>query len=268
MFLLFLLFTLSNADHVVNITNDEIDLSTVDTHFFLIKGLGKIIEDYNDLIDLGKAFGNVDKIKSGTPQYLAKRVVHSPGFEDGDDHCMFNIESTEYYTNIIKEPGEDLSFGEGWHADLTFFDSPPTYSIIRGVELPGNSSRTMFKDMKMVLDDYPKKNELHRLQANHSDNFNTSTVHDVVRNGVLYVNRAFTRNIIGMENNDLLEELFDFIDNHKESETIVEWTIDDILMWDNRFVYHSAIYDYPKEERRHIQRVVVDGYINVNLDLV
>lgn len=257
-FIIFLLFTIAGAA-TIDMSNDgEIDLTVANDHFYVIKGLGELIQDHNDLITFGNALGKVNKIKSGTPQYLANRVVHSPGFEDGDDHCMFRVEPTEYYTRIIKEPGETLSFGEGWHTDLTFLKFPPTLSIIRGVELFNGTSRTKFKNMTMVLEDYPRKEELIGLYANHSDNFNTSSIHPVIKRGILYVNRAFTRNIIGLEDNKLLDELFDFIDNHTASETIVEWTIDDILMWDNRFVYHSAIYDYPIEARREIERVVVD----------
>lgn len=258
LFIIFLLFTIANAGTVILKDDGEIDLTNVHDHFYVIKGLGKLIIDHEDLITFGNALGKVDRVKSGTPHYLTDRVVHSPGFEDGDDHCMFHVEPTEYYTRIIKEPGELLSFGEGWHADLTFLRFPPSLSIIRGVELYNNISRTKFKNMTMVLEDYPRKEELLGLYANHSDNFNTSSIHPVINRGILYVNRAFTRNIIGQEDNKLLEELFDFIDNHTASETIVEWTIDDILMWDNRFVYHSAVYDYPKEARREIERVVVD----------
>jgi alpha-ketoglutarate-dependent taurine dioxygenase len=244
-----LLIAYSFGSYVVEIDSDgTIDLTQDNgQHFFVIKDLGKSMNSSDDLIRFGRIFGNIDKVISGTPPYLQGKVVHSPGFEDGSDHCMFNVDPTEYYTRIVKEPGEILSFGEGWHADLTYLKEPPAYSIIRAVELPGGKSRTMFKDMQQVLNDYPRKESLLGLMANHSDNFNTSSIHPVVNRGMLYVNRAFTRNIIGKDDNGkLLNELLDFIDNHKESETVVEWTEDDIVMWDNRFVYHSAIYDYPR----------------------
>lgn len=225
---------------------------------FLLKGLGKIIDTPEKLIKFGEIFGEVDGEISGTPPYLKQKVVHSPGFREGDEHCMFNVEPTEYYTRIIKEPGEDLSFGEGWHADLTYLKTPPTYSIIRAIELPHGTSRTKFKDMRMVLEDYPYRDRLTNLMANHSDNFNTSTLHPVVKNGILNVNQAFTRNIAGDDDyGNLLQDLLRFIDEHTESEFTVEWSGDDILMWDNRYVFHSAVSDYPTAMRREIQRVVV-----------
>lgn len=254
-FLILIQYTMSKD---VFISSDgTIDLKDNDNHVFVIKEFGKEIDNHIDLINFGKMFGTVDKVISGTPHYLSNKIVHSPGFEDGDEHCMFKIKPTEYYTRIVKDPGDDLAFGEGWHSDLSYLENPPTFSIVRAVELPGNKTSTMFKDMGMVFRDFPNNERLVNLMANHSDDFNTSSMHPVVKDGKLFVNQAFTRNIIGDEDNKLLDEILSFIDNHSKSEVVIDWTIDDIIIWNNDFLFHSANYNYPKDQRREIQRVVV-----------
>lgn len=240
-FFIILLFFCSCKCYIVNISDDnEIDVRNITKHgFVLIKGFNNAIKTKDDLLTFADVFGKIDKVKSGTPQYMSNSV---------DEQCT---DTTEYYTNIVND---DLT----WHADLTFFKHPPVLSIIRGIELPNNTSKIIFKNMTMVLNDYPKRQALVHLYANHSDGFNTSSIHPIVKNGALYVNSVFTKNIIGVNDTAILDELITFIDKHKESETIVEWTIDDVLMWDNRLVQHVDIYDYPKSMRREIQRVVVD----------
>lgn len=251
LFLFLLLITLVNVivSKDIHITGNENTIDLTDGNVFVIKGIGLEVDSAQELIKFGSMFGKVDRYISGTPPYLQKKIDHSH-----DENCMFNIEPTEYYTRIIKEKGEEI----GWHSDMSYLKNTPTFSIVRPVSLPDNKTSTMFKDMKMVLNDFPNNERLINLYANHSDDFNTSSTHPVVRDGYLFVNRAFTRNIIGIDDgNVFLEQIFQFIDNHKESETLIKWEIDDILVWNNNFLFHTAVYDYPKDEYREIQRVII-----------
>jgi alpha-ketoglutarate-dependent taurine dioxygenase len=229
-----------SISHEIHVKEGVIDLSDEDQHVFVIKDLGGKLKSTEDFLHFARTFGNIDKAISGTPPYIINNNL---------EHC---IEPTEYYTSIVEEPGDDNHF---WHSDLSYLAVPPNFSIVRAIELPYNKTKTIFKDMKMVFDDFPNNERLIGIMANHSDNFNTSNIHSVVRGDRLFVNKVFTRSIIGYENNILLNEILTFIDNHKESEIIIEWEIDDILIWDNNFVFH---YDYPEEElRREIQRVII-----------
>ena len=214
----------------------------------------------------------VDREMSGTPLYLQNNIIHSPGFKEGDtESCMFNnSKRTEYFTRISREVNETLAFGSGWHSDLTFYKETPHLSTVMGIELFKDKTSTLFKDMRHVLNDWYKTGgeRLEGLYAKHTDDTNYWNDHPVVRSDVpgspaLFVNRAFTRSIVGRDD-DLLERLFDFIDNHTESEFEVEWKMGDMVIWDNTYLQHSAPpFDWdknPPDSRREIRRVITTGW--------
>lgn len=220
----------------------------------------------------------VDPEMSGTPLYLQNRIIHSPGFKEGDnDSCMFDTtKTTKYFTRISREVNETVTFGSGWHSDLTFYKTTPHLSTIMGIDLYNDKTYTLFKDMRHVLNDWNKvegNESLEGLYANHTDNFNYWAVHPVVRTDVvgspaLFVNRAFTRSLVGgHEDDNLLDRLLDFIDNHKESEFEQEWGMGDMLIWDNTYLQHSAPpFDWnknPSDHRREIRRVVTTGWVPI-----
>merc|ERR1712170_206491 len=97
------------------------------------------------------------------------------------------------------------------------------------------------------------------LRANHTDGAGRSAVHPVVRrDGIeesLFVNKAFTREILGEEDNSLLESVLEFIDNmpieHAESFLNIAWEKDQMVVWDNRFVAHRANADYTTRREMH-----------------
>lgn len=222
-----------------------------------------------------RATGNkVDAEMSGTPLYLQNKVIHSPGFEKDDESCMFDKNrKTEYFTRIAREPNETLAFGSGWHSDLTFYKETPYLSTVMGIDLYNNKTNTLFKDMRHVLRDWDENVgiPLNGLYANHTDDFNYWALHPVVRSDVpgspaLFVNRAFTRNIIG-DDTGLLEKLLTFIDEHKGSEFEVEWRMGQMLIWDNTYLQHSTPpvnhASNPLDQRREIRRVIVTGWVPI-----
>lgn len=217
-------------------------------------------------------FHKVDAEMSGTPVYLQNKIIHSPGFKEGDtESCMFdNSKRTRYFTRIAREVNESMTFGSGWHSDLTFYKVTPHLSSVMGIELFNDKTSTLFKDMRHVLNDWYKEGgeSLDGLYANHTDNFNYWAIHPVVRTDVpgspaLFVNSAFTRSIVGRDD-DLLERLLKFIDDHGASEFEIEWKIGDMLIWDNTYIQHSAPpFDWdknPSDHRREIRRVVTTGW--------
>lgn len=121
-----------------------------------------------------------------------------------------------------------------WYSDMSYSITSPSFSIMGA--LPSHETlpmSTLFKDMTMVLEDFPKKERLIGMVANHTDHKTKWSLHPVVKGNVLFVNRYFTHNIIDDNDNKLLTELLSFIDNHKESEILIEWEINDILLWNS-----------------------------------
>merc|ERR1719326_2077614 len=47
---------------------------------------------------------------------------------------------------LVREPGDPFAFGEGYHADVTFFKEPPFFTFLLARELPGGEDDTYFID--------------------------------------------------------------------------------------------------------------------------
>lgn len=194
---------------------------------------------------------------------------------------------------LVREPGDPFAFGEGWHADVTFFEEPPTYTLLTAREMPGGGDDTYYIDCERAYSTLPEalKKEVTGLHAMHDDSAGKKYAHPVVRThpetGVqsLYVNSHFTHSLIGYEKaagKKLLDQLFD----HIEAQPIYKfkWAaarIDELkgffeegqtkkgsngtssthprtlhtLMWDNRALQHTATTDWAHmDEFKHRRR--------------
>ncbi|MDH3293817.1 MAG: TauD/TfdA family dioxygenase, partial [Acidimicrobiia bacterium] len=76
----------------------------------------------------------------------------------------------------------------------------------------------------------------------------------------IFVNRAFTTGIVGMDREEgdrLLERLLDHVER-PEFQIRFRWELFDVALWDNRCLQHYAMWDYwPNERLGH--RVTVAG---------
>jgi len=96
------------------------------------------------------------------------------------------------------------------------------------------------------------------------------TVHPVVRvhpgtgEKALFVNRAFTKYIVGLreeESEALLGFLYTFIERATEFHARVRWEDDTVIVWDNRITNHTVISDFNYEsgDIRHHFRLTATG---------
>jgi len=98
--------------------------------------------------------------------------------------------------------------------------------------------------------------------------------HPVTGEEALYINRQFTRRIVGLkqeESDNLLNFLYDHIAKNADSQARLRWAPNTIALWDNRITAHSAIVDYKEsKERRHGARITpqAERPIPANPDLV
>lgn len=77
----------------------------------------------------------------------------------------------------------------------------------------------------------------------------------------LYVNPAFTRQIVGMdkdESDTLLSELYTHVFTGHDFHHRFEWKPGSIAMWDNRSTWHWALNDY-HGQRRVMHRITIEG---------
>lgn len=74
----------------------------------------------------------------------------------------------------------------------------------------------------------------------------------------LYVNRAMTKSIVGLdkaESDLILNYLYDVYESNVDIQVRFKWTPRTSALWDNRITIHNASWDYEGNEPRHGTRV-------------
>merc|ERR550537_1516679 len=102
---------------------------------------------------------------------------------------------------LVREPGDPFAFGEGYHADVTFFESPPIFTFLLARELPGGEDDTFFLDATRAYDTLGDKlkAQIQGMSAVHNDSAGMANVHPMIRTHpesgkrVVYANSHFTR---------------------------------------------------------------------------
>ena len=174
--------------------------------------------------------------------------------------------------------------GEGWHSDVSCDPEPPMGSILHIQTCPPKGGDTLFANMYAAYDALSDrlKTYLENLHAVHDGeevyrgtyaNLGAAdrptyprAEHPVIRTHpttgkrALYVNRGFTRNLIGVpadESAGILRYLFEHMENPL-FQCRFRWTENTVAFWDNRCAQHRAMWDYwPHTRAGH--RVTVAG---------
>jgi taurine dioxygenase len=179
---------------------------------------------------------------------------------------------------------------ESWHIDLICQEKPPMACILRAVQIPDVGRDTAWADMEAVYDDLSDtmKGMLAGLKAYHSSsnvygdtaktgrsrpheseksNRVMEAVHPLVRTHPvsgrksIYVNKVFTKHIVGMtarESTMLLNFLYEQVKD-PEYQLRVRWHPGTVVMWDNRSTQHRLIIDRSPNEGRILHRVTICG---------
>jgi taurine dioxygenase len=185
-----------------------------------------------------------------------------------------------------KPGGIRLVRGEQFHTDHSNFAVPPMATSLKAVNLPSKGGDTRFVNMHASYDKLPddlkKKIEplrvLHVFKSSRSPRRKVEltpeerakipeTVQPLVlvhpQNGrkAAYLNTAHMERIIGMEDDEafaLINELMAH-STQPEYEYRHVWQPDDMVIWDNRSLMHSATADYDPAEKRFLYRLMVVG---------
>jgi taurine dioxygenase len=155
-----------------------------------------------------------------------------------------------------------------WHTDETFELRPPAWSILRMVQCPVTGGDTLWSNQCLAYEALspPIRAALEGLSARHvTPDGDASAVHPVVLRHPdsgrpsLYVNRHFTREILGisaLESDALLRLLFE-VSEQPDFQCRYRWTPEAVAIWDNRCTQHRVVGDY--RGWRRIERVAVEA---------
>jgi taurine dioxygenase len=174
--------------------------------------------------------------------------------------------------------------GEGWHSDVSCDEEPPMGSILYIKTCPPKGGDTLFANMYAAYDALSDrmKQYLDGLTAVHDgeDNYRGTyanfgvkdrpaypraehpvvRTHPVTGKKALFVNKGFTRHIVGVprdESEGVLRYLFEHASNPL-FQCRFRWRENSIAFWDNRCAQHRAMWDYWPHTRSGF-RVTVQG---------
>ncbi|KAF9873961.1 alpha-ketoglutarate-dependent taurine dioxygenase [Colletotrichum karsti] len=170
-----------------------------------------------------------------------------------------------------------------WHSDMSYEINGMGTTTFLALSTPSSGGDTLYLSTTAAYyalsDTY--RTLLHGLKAVHSG-FSQASVHDhreryirepietvhpvvrthpVTKKLSLYVNRLYTKRIVGMkqeESASLLNFLFDHIERGQDWHLRVHWKPGTVVVYDNRNTQHSALRDFRVEEgttRRHMLRI-------------
>ncbi|MDE2005135.1 MAG: TauD/TfdA family dioxygenase [Rhodospirillales bacterium] len=212
-------------------------------------------------LDFGRHFG---------PLHLHPAAPHAPG------HPELMV--------IHADKDSPRANGENWHSDVSCDELPPLGSILYIRTCPPHGGDTLFASMYAAYEALSERMQhylegltaLHDgepvyrgLYANYGvedkDSYPRAEhpvvrTHPVTGRKALYVNRGFTRRILGIprdESEGVLRYLYEHMENPL-FQCRFRWRADSVAFWDNRCVQHHALWDYWPHTRSGF-RVTVRG---------
>jgi alpha-ketoglutarate-dependent 2,4-dichlorophenoxyacetate dioxygenase len=178
-------------------------------------------------------------------------------------------------------------FGLGnrlWHSDSSFKVTPAKYSLLRAVSIPSKGGNTEYADMRAGYDtlDEETKAEIEELVCEHSQLYSRAILgftdfteeerlrfkpvrqclvrtHPVTKRKSLYL-ASHAGGIVGWPVPEARAFLRDLIEHATQRQFVYahKWTVNDLVMWDNRQTMHRAR-PFPVNEPRDMRRTTLAG---------
>ncbi|KAJ6561115.1 hypothetical protein DFH09DRAFT_1083091 [Mycena vulgaris] len=228
-----------------------------------------VFRDQQDFIDRGPGFYTEWGRHFG-PLHIHPTSGHPEGHPEV--HLVYKDANSRFNTDGLTTTV--------WHSDFSFELQPPGLTTFFLLSQPKTGGDTLYssqvrnlQSLSPVMQDF-----LRTLKATHSgfDSLRSTkggvlrrdpieSIHPVVRRHpvtgeeALYVNKQFTRRIVGMKREEsdlLLNFLYDHIAKSGDHQARIKWEPMSMVLWDNRVTAHSAISDYSQQKaRRHGARI-------------
>ncbi len=171
---------------------------------------------------------------------------------------------------IYADANSPRANGEGWHSDVSCDELPPMGSVLYIKQCPPHGGDTLFASMyaawealsdrmKTYLDGMVAVHDGEEVYRGTYANFGVqdrpsypkaehpvARTHPVTGRKALYVNRGFTRRLLGVPR-DESEAVLRYLFEHAENPLFqcrFRWTENTVAFWDNRCTQHRAMWDY------------------------
>jgi alpha-ketoglutarate-dependent taurine dioxygenase len=208
------------------------------------------------------------------------------------------LKSHERQPMIMRLDSDDFGRADHWHTDSTFSLRPPSFSILRAVQLPELGGDTMWADTQSAYTRLPPplRALAEQLRVVHTNAYDygrslraeerddTRMNRDRLMAAVLEAEHpmvrvheetgrrslllgGFAQHVSGLSSSVAADLLRIFQSYVLRPEHLVRWRWrpGDVAMWDNRSTQHYAVNDYG-EARRRMERVIVAGEVPVGVD--
>ena len=197
-------------------------------------------------------------------------------------------------SNILVD-GQNIGYvdaGMSWHKDMTYLAKPGFATMLYALEIPHRDGRSLgsthFTNARAAYDDLPEemKRKLEgAIGVNSAEYYNTRIIregsvrkafaekkkkrapalhpivytHPISGRKVLYCDPGHVERIEGFDERES-GEILDFLREHQlqsKYRYAHEWSVGDLLMWDNMGTLHKATQDYGPLEHRRMHRCMV-----------
>ena len=166
---------------------------------------------------------------------------------------------------VRKRADQVTNIGGGWHTDHSYDQIPAMGSILVARTLPPSGGDTLWAHMGEAYDALSDELKL-EIEGLRGQWLKTGATHPIVirhpQTGrkLLYVNSAFTINIVGrtrQESLPLLQRLYDAA-TQADNGCRVAWEAGAVAIWDNRTTWHFASNDY-QGHASEMHRITLTG---------
>lgn len=240
---------------------------------------------------------DVDRILGLLDEHL---VLFFPGQDiDDEQQLAFALRFGEPYVHPLSklrggttaavghivDSVETPPYQDRWHTDVSWDFEPPTYGVLRAIEMPERGGDTLWANGYAAYESLsaPMREAIAALQALHDMGSTRAFVskagaelvartqaeypgavwpvvgtHPRTGRPFLNVNKEFTSHLVGMdpdESSAILRVLTDRFLN-PNIQLRYRWTVGDVAIWDERCTQHFAVADF-LPARREMARVVV-----------
>ena len=220
----------------------------------------------------------------------AQQIAFTRLFGPVEPHPHYRTGQIEGHPEVLVLEHKDGKFYNGrndiWHADVTFAERPPLGGVLHCRAVEEGYGDTLFANVVLAYERLSPglRRLLDGLKAEHSarilltrnnrDSYNVPiaevappVAHPVVRTNPdtgrkgLFVNPTYAERFVGMtdeESRPLLDYLFrfatrpEFVYRHR-------WRVGDVVMFDNRSVWHYVSVNYPPGMHRRMHRTTATG---------